>query len=263
MSDWILNLPVLWVSVVILGAIYLATAGIHLGVTALAVNERARAFKAISPGMLPPLSVIFALLVGFIAAQAWADSDRAHGAVNREASALRAVVILASAFPGDTETRLRDLVRRHIEDAVTEEWPAMSRHTATLSIVPPRLAESLKLVLALDPQGDGESAAQRGLVQWLEVALDARRQRIILSESRINWVKWVVLLVQAGLTLLTIAMIHSDNRSTSRIILAIFATGVGAAVVLIASHSQPFTGPLAVSPAVLLQVMPEAGVSGP
>jgi hypothetical protein len=53
MSDWILNLPVLWMSVVILGAIYLATAGIHLSVTALAVNERARAFKAISPGMLP------------------------------------------------------------------------------------------------------------------------------------------------------------------------------------------------------------------
>lgn len=62
MSDWILNLPVLWMSVVILGAIYVATAGIYLLVTTLAVQERARAFKAISPGMLPPLSVVFALL---------------------------------------------------------------------------------------------------------------------------------------------------------------------------------------------------------
>ena len=139
----------------------------------------------------------------------------------------------------------------------------MSRRAATLTIIPPRLAESLKLVLALDPQGAGQSAAQRELLLSLETAFDARRQRVILSESSINWVKWAVLLAQAGLMLLTIAMVHCDNRTTNRIILGIFATGVGAAVVLIASHSRPFTGPLAVSPAMLMQVMPEAGVTGP
>ena len=69
--------------------------------------------------------------------------------------------------------------------------------------------------------------------------------------------------MQAALTLLTIAMIHSDNRTANRIILAIFATGVGVAIVLIASHSRPFSGQLAVSPAVLLQVMPEGGEPNP
>jgi len=260
MSDWILNLPVLWMSVVILAAIYVATAGIYLLVTKLAVQERARAFKAISPGMLPPLSVVFALLVGFLAAQVWSDADRAHSAVNREASALRAVVILAGAFPGETEARVRDLVRGHIQDAVNDEWPAMSRHAATLTLIPPRLADSLTLVLALDPKSAGQQVAQRELVQSIETALDARRQRIILSESSINWVKWVVLLVQAALTLLAVAMVHSDNRAANRIILGIFATGVGVAVVLIASNSRPFSGELAVTPTVLLQVMPEAGV---
>jgi hypothetical protein len=97
------------------------------------------------------------------------------------------------------------------------------------------------------------------MVASLQNALEARRQRIILSRSSINWVKWTVLLVQAGLTLITIAMIHCDNRAANRIILAIFATGVGVAVVLIASHSRPFTGDIAVRPTVLLQVMPEAG----
>jgi hypothetical protein len=263
MIDWVLNLPVLWMTVVVLGVIYLVTAGIYLVVTALATQERARAFKAISPGMLPPLSVIFALLVGFLAVQVWGDLDRAHGAVNREASALRAVVILAAAFPGDTETRLRDLVRRHIEDAVNQEWPSMSRRAATLTIIPPRLAESLELVLALDPDGAGQSAAQRELLQSLEVALDSRRQRIILSESSINWVKWAVLLAQAILMLLTIAMVHCDNRAANRTILAIFATSVAVSIVLIGSHSRPFSGQLAVSPSLLLQVMPEAGVTSP
>ena len=113
--------------------------------------------------------------------------------------------------------------------------------------------------LSLSPRSDGQVVAQRELVASLQNALEARRQRIILSRSSINWVKWTVLLVQAGLTLLTIAMVHSDNRAANRIIMAIFATGVGVSVVLIASHSRPFTGELSVDPAVLLQVMPEAG----
>ena len=209
--------------------------------------------------MLPPLATIFALLVAFLAAQVWSDADRANTAVNREASALRAVVLLAAGFPGEPEARLRDLIRRHIQDAVTQEWPAMARRNATLTIAPAPLAEALGLALSLSPRSDGQVAAQRELDASLQNALEARRQRIILSRSSINWVKWTVLLVQAGLTLLAIAMVHSDNRAANRIIMAIFATGVGVAVVLIASHSRPFTGELSVDSAVLLQVMPEAG----
>ena len=261
MSDWLLNLPVLWMGAVILGAIYVCTAGLYLLITALAVGERARAFKGISPGMLPPLSLIFGLLVGFLAAQVWSDADRANTAVNGEASALRSTVLLAAAFPGEPEARLRDLIRRYVQDAVTQEWPAMARGKATLALAPTRLAGALRLALSLTPRSEGQIAAQREMVGSLRTALEARRQRIILSGSSINWVKWTVLLVQAGLTLITIAMVHSDNRAANRIILAIFATGVGVAVVLIASYSRPFSGEIAVRPTVLLQVMPEGVAS--
>jgi hypothetical protein len=64
MSDWLLGLPVREMAALILGATYLATAGIYLVVTKLATGERAKAFKAISPGVLPPLAIVFALLVG-------------------------------------------------------------------------------------------------------------------------------------------------------------------------------------------------------
>ncbi len=54
MSDWLLGLPVLWMGIVVLGAIYLFTAAVYLLITSLAVGERGRAFKAFSPGVLPP-----------------------------------------------------------------------------------------------------------------------------------------------------------------------------------------------------------------
>jgi hypothetical protein len=132
MSDWLHELPVVWMALVIFGFTYLVTAAIYSVVAVLAVGERARSFKAVSPSMLPPLGILFGLFVAFTAAQVWNDNDRANAAVNREASALRSVVVLAAAFPGEAEARVRALVRGYIEEAATQEWPKMARQTATL-----------------------------------------------------------------------------------------------------------------------------------
>jgi|SRR6516162_1394385 hypothetical protein len=55
MSDWLHSLPVLWMAILVFGFTYLITAGIYAVITVFAVGERARSFKAISPGLLPPL----------------------------------------------------------------------------------------------------------------------------------------------------------------------------------------------------------------
>ena len=101
MSNWLFNLPVAWMAVVVFVGAYLLAALVYLVVTKLAVDERARAFKALSPGMLPPLGIIFGLLVGFIAAQVWSDFERAKVAVATEASALRSVDLLAESLPAE------------------------------------------------------------------------------------------------------------------------------------------------------------------
>jgi hypothetical protein len=126
MSDWLHNLPVIWMALIVFALTYLVAAAIYAVVTLLAVGERARSFKAISPGMLPPLGIIFGLFVAFTAAQVWNDNERANGAVDREASALRAVVVLAASFSGDTEAHMRAIIRGYIEEATTHEWPMMA-----------------------------------------------------------------------------------------------------------------------------------------
>jgi hypothetical protein len=206
--------------------------------------------------MLPPLGIIFGLFVAFLAAQVWSDFDRAQSAVSREAGALRTVVLLSHSFPGEAAARLQGLIRRQIDSAATQEWPAMSRHSATLTMVPAALAEALEFTLGLQPQTGGQATAQREIAVALETALDARRQRIIISESTVNWVKWTSVLVQALCALVAIAIVHSDNRSAAAIALGMFATGVAVSIVLIASHSGPFSGQISVGPDLLMQVMP-------
>jgi hypothetical protein len=99
--------------------------------------------------------------------------------------------------------------------------------------------------------------AQSEITASLEDALDARRQRIIISESRVNWVKWSGIAALAILTFLGIAFVHSGNRSTAAIALSIFASAVAVSIILIASQDRLFGGRFGVKPSVLEQVMPQ------
>jgi len=98
MSNWRHSLPVLWMAILVFGFTYLVTAGIHAAIAVFAVGERARSFKAIAPGLLSPLGVIFGLFLVFTAEQVWTDNEKARAEIDREASALRSAVFSPLAF---------------------------------------------------------------------------------------------------------------------------------------------------------------------
>lgn len=192
-----------------------------------------------------------------LCAQVWKDGERANGAVMREAGALRTVLLLATIFPDPMEARIRGLVRRHIQDAVDNEWPAMAQHQTSLPAITAVDIAALEVILSVASQGEAQATAQREMISAFRSALNAR-ERLVVSRAKINWVKWTVVLLLGGLILVTVAIVHSDNRRTAAIAMALFAVGMAACVVLIASHNEPFTGEISVSPSLLLQVMPRS-----
>jgi hypothetical protein len=214
MSHWLLNLPVVWMAVVIFAATYLVAGLIDWIVMRLAVGDRAKAFKGLSPGMLPPLGIIFGLLVGFIAAQVWSDFEKAKVAVANEASALRTVNLLAADLPAEPQATIRSLVTQHIDHAVNQEWPAMAEQHLKLSTLPTALIDATQAALAVIPADEGHRMAQREVITALESAMESRRQRIVISQSTLTTVKWAGLFLQALCALIAIALVHSDNRLT-------------------------------------------------
>jgi Protein of unknown function (DUF4239) len=256
MNDWLL--PLVWMALLIFGGTYLVTGAIYYIVTAVAVGEGPRHFKAVSPGILPPLGILFGLFVAFTAAQVGSDNQQASATVEREASALRSVVILASVLPAESQTRLRALIREYLQETATHKWPMMAHRTVTAQIIPQPLADAMQLTLTLSATTEGQKIAQREITTAVGTALDARLQRILISRSKVNWVKWSTIFLAAICSLIAIAMVHIDNRVTSVIIMMIFATGVAASVFLIFSHDRPFIGRISVGPDPLLQVMPDA-----
>ena len=195
MSGWLHTLPLAWMTVVVFGATYVVAFLLYLCVALLSAGKAGGSLKALSPGMLSPLGVIFGLFVAFTAAQVWSDSERARAAVNHEASALRSVVVLASSLPGEPEERLRMLVQRYIDEAVSQEWPTMAEGSATLRTIPPTLNDALRTTLALASASPGQEIAQREIARSLEDALEGRRQRILISQSEVNVTKWACLIL--------------------------------------------------------------------
>ena len=258
MNDWIHGLPLSWMAATIFGLTFLVGAAIHVTVTGLARGERLRAFKAVSPGMLPPLGILFGLFVGFTGAQVWSDNDRAAAAVYREASALRTATLLSVGVPQETATQLRALIRRHIEEATSTEWPEMANGTATLTPTSASLAEALQAMLSLRAEGSGEQSAQSGIITALEAALEARRERLLISHANVSALKWLGIILQGVCALLAIAFVHSDNRLAAALMIGLFSIGIAVSALMIMAYDRPFTGELAASPGPLLQVMPPA-----
>jgi hypothetical protein len=255
--DSLHDLPFGWSIVILFAGTLIVAAGIYFAVLRLARGDWGPALKGVSPGMLPPLGLVFGLIVGFLVAGLWGDLSDARAAVNREASALRSAELVAGAsFPGPTEARLDGLIARQIHDAANKEWPAMATQRASLNFAPAPLVQALQMALTLKPKGAGQATGQSELVSSLQDALDARRQRIIVSGSTVNWVKWSAVVALGVLTLLAIACVHSGNRRTAAIAMSIFAAAVAVTLVMIFSQDRPFSGQFGVKPDALVQVLP-------
>jgi len=232
---------------IIFGTAYLIAAVVFFCATRL-TSDRSR---LVDPGILSPLGVVFGLLIVFTAAQVWGDLERANSAVAEEASALRNVVLLANVLSENNKSRLRELIERHIDVSETEEWPAMAAGRAAIA-TPTALREALREVLAFPTIDETQKTAKAEIIDALQKALDARRQRIVISQTTVSRVRWFGLLVTGLCVMIGIAFAHLDNRRNCRVALALFATGMAASIFIIAAHSRPFNS--TVSPHLLDEI---------
>lgn len=256
MVRWLAHAPLPLLMATIFIAMYAAA------VLALAVLYLARrrghlaALGPLSPGLLSPLGLIFGLLVGFLVADVWADRGRAVGAVGAEASALRDVDLLSNAFPVQ-QPQIRQLLRDQIDTYVRTEWPQMADGQATLTIAPEKLVQIQGIALGLPTQTDGQRVAQDRLVSSVDRALEARRTRLVLSNSAIDPLRLTGLFLVAATTLAAMGCVQADRLRRAATALVLLATAMAIAMTLLVAQAAPFAGYSAIKPDLLLQVKPE------
>jgi Protein of unknown function (DUF4239) len=221
----------------------------------VATHRVAADLKATTPVMLTPLAVIIGLLIAFLASRVWANLDHANAYLAHEAGAIRQSVMLADALPVDVRTPVRDAIKSYLQFAITKDWPAMAESRGTLDHPPPGLSDAMTALLSFQPATAGQQLAQQRAVISIEQALEARRDRIVLSQAAIAPSQWIAIIVLTALVFSTIAKVHIDRPVTVAVNLFIFSTAVAACLVLLLINDRPFAaGGYTLQPDLLRQI---------
>jgi hypothetical protein len=254
---WIEAQSTFVITVLLFGFCYLLAGMILYAALLLSRRALAPGLKAIAPVTLTPLGVILGLLIGFLAARVWTNLDRANQYVGQEASALRETVLLTESLPADVRAEVRQALQRHVDLIESEEWPAMASGRATLQSIAAGLAEAMTALLSFIPVQPNQQLAQQRALVALEQALEARRNRILLSEAEIAPIQWAVIIVLGSLILVTIALVHIDRWLAMGVTLFIFSTAMAICLVLLLVYDRPFgAGGFTVRPSALRAVVP-------
>jgi Protein of unknown function (DUF4239) len=242
------------IALLVFGVCYMLTAAIFCLAAILSRRAVARDLKAVVQ-VLSPLGMILGWLIGFLADRVWSNFDRANQYVGQEAGALRETILLTDALPPDVRTAVRKAVKKHLDFMESEEWPAMASGRATLQSIAVALAEAMTALLSFTPAQSNQQLAQQRALVAIEQALEARRNRVLLSQAEIAPIQWIAIIVIAVLILITLAMALIEQRLAMAITMFIYSTAIAICLVLLLVYDRPFgAGGFVVKPKVLQAV---------
>jgi hypothetical protein len=252
MLSWLESQETLVIALIVFAFCYLLAALIFVGLALLARTPIAGALHVTTPAMLTPLGVILGLVIAFLAARVWANVDHAHGYVSEEASGLRQAILMSAVLPSDTRDALRKEIQNYLRFVDQVDWPAMLRGQEEIRLTPSGLPDALTTLLSFVPEQPGQQLAQSRTVAAIEQVLQARRNRILLSQAAISPSQWIVIIVLDALLVVTIGTVHGGRHIAAAVNMAIFSTAVASCIVLLMINDRPFSsGGIVIRPTAL------------
>lgn len=213
-----------------------------------------RHYRGLSPPFVNVVGVLFALTLAFLANDTWNAHDRATNAVFQEAGALRNILALSRHLPDPTRARVDEAVQTYVRLSVSEEWPRLAdRHGS------PATSESLAALLEVLSGPDVARALNAtSHAQVLEQAVTvrtAREQRMALSQTHVNPLKWLGMAFLGLLTMVAIAMVYVDQPKAELLAVLLFAAAAAPTAAIVLVQGNPYLEPSAVKPTPLAELL--------
>ncbi len=219
-----------------------------VGLEGLKTNNEVAGFK------FAVLGVIYAVLLGFAVIVVWDRFHDAETAVRQEAGVVATLYRLSEGLGADRGAALRDRVSAYANAALNDDWPAMARGQASPTVT--RAVDDLYAAMfAEEPSDNRGRTALATMFQQLDVLTEARRVRTTLAEGVVPGVIWAVLLFGAVATVGFTFFFGAFYVSAQVLMTGLLTAMVFMGLLVIISIDHPFTGPVSVRSAPLLQVL--------
>jgi hypothetical protein len=213
----------------------------------------ARSLQGVAPPFINIIGVLFGLTLAFLANDTWSAHDRAMKSVYKEADSLHSLVALSDTLPTELRTRLRTALARYAADSV-DEWSLLAERAESKQVLAG--ADALLILLASpEIQKAAGDNVQALMLRKASDVRDERDQRVALSQTHVNPLKWCGMAFLGMLTLLSIAVVHVDRPRAAFVAVALFALAAAPTAAIVLIQGNPFQHPTDVTPAPIMEAV--------
>ncbi len=251
--DWIYNHPTwLWGNILVWGATALACLG--LAVFHPFVDHRVRrAHNDLAGYSIQIISVVYAVLMAFIAVATWGSFSAAEGIVQEEAGYMGNLYRDTKGFPDKVGDEMRKTLKGYADAVIQEEWPVQQRGELPSAGWKP-LHKLHRQLVSFDPQTRGQAVIQADFLRTLNELYKARQARLTAAAGHIPDVIWWIIAIGGALTVAFSYLFGFESFRLHLTMTGAIAASLTLVIVLIIALDWPFRGDVSVSPQAYIDV---------
>lgn len=212
----------------------------------LGVNEDLRTQHEITDPYSQFVGMLFAVLLGFMVADAMQRFSLARQTVEQEASSLANVYRLADGLPDSKRRKVQDLCLEYAEEVI-QAWPMLAKKkTAAQTWNTYRVL--WKECTCYEPVTARQVNAQAAILPCMSTLGDCRRLRVDAMHNGMSPILWCILAVGGVATILFTYFFSAPNIYVQIVMVAIVSLVICLNVFLLATFDDPFSGDVMVMP---------------
>lgn len=194
------------------------------------------------------ISTVWALSLGFVAADIWAVNGRAEHAASEERSSIARLVGMAQPSALD-DPKLLQALRDYRLVVMQKEWEE------DYNTLPSRQVENalqnIRVSLISLAGKNIPGSIMSKIVQDFDELQDARNTRLAIGSSSINHYKWYLVFFLTVLAVVVITAVHADRPKAGRKALVIYTVTAMMSMWILAVHASPYSGISRIEPTIL------------
>jgi len=254
---WLYQIPTFWLGFLIVG-FFVLIAVVGLWLTRSMAKRISRSENDFANYYIAVVAVVYAVLVGLIAAASWANYTGVQALVSAEASSVSDLYRDVEGYPPAIRDPLRAMLREYVHHVITEEWPAQRR-----GVIPKTHIAMVRRLsaawAAFEPTTPGQQIAHAECLRQLDELLSNRRQRLDAVDSNLPDLMWAAVLFGALITLVMTFFFWTENQAFHVFLNIAFAVILGLVIFLIIALDRPLVGSVSVPPTSFQEILETMG----
>ena len=193
------------------------------------------------------VGMLFAVLLGFMVADAMQRFGAARQMVEQEASSVGNVFRLADGFADEPRIKIQKLCLKYVSSVIDDEWALLSVHKTS---IPTWMTykELWKACVRYEPVTPRECDAHQAILPHMADVGTYRRLRVDALHNGLPTVLWWILGVGGVATIIFTYFFNVKHLRLQIVMVSIASLVICLSVFLLATYDDPFTGDMTVGP---------------